>query len=114
MAEKEYIEREAAIVRATKCLPDDFDAYNVKVSLRAIPAADVVEVRNGSWIVKSKLYPLPWDTVPLDWDRYDEKTHSEWEDYYECSECHKGEYAIKPRWHYCPDCGAKMDGGQDE
>lgn len=20
----------------------------------------------------------------------------------------------KPSWHYCPNCGAKMDGGQDE
>lgn len=31
-------------MRATKVLADDFDAYNVKVSLQAIPAADVVEV----------------------------------------------------------------------
>lgn len=30
-------------MRATRLLADDFDAYNVKVSLQAIPAADVVE-----------------------------------------------------------------------
>ena len=40
----EYIRREAAIVKATKVLADDYDAYNVKVSLQAIPADDVVEV----------------------------------------------------------------------
>ena len=49
----DYISRDAAIVRATKGLADDFDAYNVKVNLQAIPAADVVEVvRCGECIRK--------------------------------------------------------------
>ena len=78
--------------------------------LDTVSAADVVEVKYGRWRVESKLHPLPWDTDPLDWDRYDTKTHSELVDYYVCSECHKGEYPIKPRWNYCPNCGAKMNG----
>ena len=81
--------------------------------IRSLPLADVMEVRYGSWIVTSKLYPLPWDTDPLDWNRYDKKTHSEWEDFYECSECHKGEYDMKPKWHFCPNCGSKMDGDRE-
>lgn len=40
----DYISRDAAILWATKALVDDFDAYNVKVSLQKIRAADVVEV----------------------------------------------------------------------
>ncbi len=36
-------------MRATKVLVDDFDAYNVKVSLQSIPAADVAPVRYGRW-----------------------------------------------------------------
>jgi len=93
-----------------KAFDNSWEVSGTLDRLRAIPAADVEEVRHGRWIVESKLQPLPWDTSPLDWDRYDEKTHSEWEDYFACSECHKGEYAIKPRWHFCPECGAKMDG----
>ena len=90
------------------------DVWLSESQIVQMPDADVVEVRHGRWIVTSKLHPLPWDTDPLDWDRYDKKTHSEWEDYYECSECHNGEYDMKPQWRYCPNCGAVMDGGQDD
>ena len=51
----DYISREAAIVRATKGLADDFDAYNVKVNLQAIPAADVVE--RPRWIPVTERLP---------------------------------------------------------
>ena len=37
----EYIEREAAIVRACKAIQDDFIAFDVKEAIKAIPAADV-------------------------------------------------------------------------
>lgn len=89
MAEKEYIDREAAIVRATKCLPDDFDAYNVKVSLQAIPAADVAQVRHGRWIEQPPDFDLCGVT------------------YYQCSECGKEQQTPS---HYCQFCGARMEG----
>ena len=54
------------------------------------PAADVAQVRHGRW---------EWDT----------------EDIYRCSNCaeksHVKEVMGHPEWDYCPNCGAKMDGG---
>lgn len=72
-------------MRATKWLVDDFDAYNVKVSLQAIPAADVVEVVHALWIVE-------------DGCAY-------------CSYCRNNfKKAIMTHSKFCPMCGAKMDG----
>ena len=45
MAEKEYIEREAA----QKVLADHY-AYNAAELLDTVPIADVQEVRHGKWI----------------------------------------------------------------
>lgn len=84
------INRETAIVRATKVVENILDAYTVKENLQAIPAADVAPVRHGRW----------------EW--YDSFS-------YRCSACKK--YWIAPGdqydYHYCPNCGARMDGGQE-
>ena len=57
-----------------------------------LPAADVAPVRHGRW---------EWDT----------------EDIYRCSNCaeksHVKEVMGHPEWDYCPNCGAKMDGDDD-
>jgi len=58
--------------------------------LEAIPAADVVEVRHGRW------EHLNWG---FDYDR--------------CTECGY-EHRYSDVFNYCPSCGAKMDGGQDD
>ena len=54
------------------------------------PDADVAPVRHGQW---------EWDT----------------EDIYMCSNCaeksHVKEVMGRPAWGCCPNCGAKMDGG---
>lgn len=58
------------------------------------PAADVVEVKHGAW-------------VKLDMHRGMEQ--------YKCSscntECYVPECMGEPLYSYCPNCGAKMDGG---
>lgn len=88
---KEYIERDAAL--KNQRWNGRLDEYVVFVrDIEAIPAADVVDARPGRWVYK-----------PL-WQGADAK-------YVECSECHK------PAWwatDYCPNCGAKMDGGADD
>lgn len=59
------------------------------------PAADVVEVRHGRWM----------------WDGGEDM-------HYYCSRCHHNAYGctteiLDGKYRYCPNCGAKMDGGQD-
>ena len=113
----EYIEREALLAE----LEDEIDFvspfYNAEqnqyftMGLRCaygdaqrFPAADVVEVRHGEWVETQE--PLGWCDV----------------DCAECSVCHESwiideDSSIddyKCLWHYCPDCGAKMDGKEVE
>ena len=60
-------------------------------NLSKIPTADVAPVRHGKWIITD---------------------HTEYGVEAKCSEC--GYEMIFGRCHigkYCPDCGAKMDGG---
>lgn len=117
----EYTEREAVIdeikgttwyhiscqknlVEGAACEADALykatDIYNV---IKSAPTADVVEVRHGKWIETQE--PLGWCDV----------------DCAECSVCHESwiidedssidDYECM--WHYCPNCGAKMDGGNN-
>ena len=62
----------------------------VEESIEKAQSADVVEARHGRWIVR----PL-WEGAEGG--------------YADCSECNK------PAWwksDYCPNCGARMDGGE--
>lgn len=70
-------------------------AYGMDISsedIKAIPAADVVEVRRGRWII----------------DRAFGNDVLSGEQMVICSVCHKGIFWGKQ--NYCPNCGAKMDG----
>lgn len=87
---KEYIDREKAM-EIVKVTSGDYAAAWSKI--RQLPAADVAPVVHGEWIVNPKR-------------EYD----------YICSVC-DGD-APEDRWRnhailkpYCPNCGAKMDGG---
>lgn len=95
----DYISREAALtVRDWDCASQD--ALN---AIKAISAADVVEVTHAEWVAENS---RPKSGV------------------FYCSNCHRTCYDPQPtrakgwtkrcRYHYCPSCGAKMDGGQDD
>ena len=75
--------------------------------LSNIPSA-TPQPKYGKWVKKEYWKPLPYDTAPLDYDCYDEKTHSEKIYIYCCSECGEDEGEIKPTDKFCPNCGAKM------
>ena len=74
--------------------------------------------RNGEWIWEESRWYEPIDTaqvvqgrwIPIEYDGY-ANGNPVW-DLWECSECqeeHSGdEETLTP---YCPNCGAKMDGG---
>ena len=69
-----------------------------------IARADVQEIKHGEWIETQE--PLGWCDV----------------DCAECSVCHESwiideDSSIEDyecMWHYCPNCGAKMDGGKND
>ncbi len=71
---------------------------------------DVEPVRHAIWVQKEYWKPLAWDSSPLDWDNYDEKTHSEKDFCWHCSDCdYERSRDVEPKDRYCPNCGAKMD-----
>ena len=97
---KEYIEREAALeickteyqnrLRMLDYCGDTV-AWNIGSEIKAIPAADVAPVVHGMWVYAKTYYDI---------------------DECNCSLC--GQLmttAIDKRMNYCPNCGAKMDGG---
>ena len=65
------------------------DAIEVLGMIYEMPAADVAPVRHGRWLC------VDTDT----------------EQFFLCNRCKKKEY-----WesNYCPNCGAKMDGGEQD
>lgn len=95
----EYIEREAAIAAITSDPPDAHYPQWYADKIKAITAADVYKVRRGRWICIRKGYGE-----------------------YECSVCHGvdsdcsdyyGTHVVTEQ-DYCPNCGSRMDGDDDE
>lgn len=77
----------------------DSGCREVREVINSVPSADVVEVRHGKWSEENPDY-LDGDSV------------------YVCSVCGETWTLIEGtpldnNMHYCPNCGAKMDGGQD-
>ena len=88
----EYIEREAALREAESRIMWGASAAEVYELIRDAPASDVAPVRHGRW-----------------------GTHSDRPDSLICSVCKCGFDMWKHDPHnYCPNCGAKMDGGDQK
>lgn len=70
---------------------DDRDLKTLREKVKAIPAADVVEVVHAEWVHII-------------------------ENHYKCSNCwgraNVPEFLNEPLYEYCPFCGARMDGGE--
>lgn len=88
----EYIEREAAIRVVNGQSSLTMTRSSLIDSISKLPAADVAPVRHGWWVHEHISEGYAWVM---------------------CSECeaviHK--ILINKRLNYCPNCGAKMDGG---
>lgn len=100
---KKYIEQEAVIrLIKTEGFNEKYDLGDPKDNawfceeVNRIPAADVVEVKHGRWIWLSSTY----DRTPC-------------EKRYWCDKCHHEviTHGSEPWEKYCPNCGARMDGG---
>ena len=89
-----YIERKAVM----DALMDDQYGYLCEDAIKAIPNADGAPVKHGRWIhKKDKCWMGGGKTV--------------------CSVCESGlsdgGYIAVRTFSYCPECGAKMDGGKN-
>ena len=120
----EYIKRESAIDAVLDVLYDttdiDLSGEKLEAAILNVQAADVAPVRHGRWLLQAN----------------NERTNYRWNVTAECSECcdekkeiWAGFFPNVPDWlardvalesaksvklsNYCPNCGAKMDGGAD-
>ena len=86
---KEYIEREAAMNKFSDLLPI---GRSIRQSILEVPVADVAPVVHGEWI------------------KGEENSHRR---IIECSHCKTGWVLNNSETNpnYCPNCGARMDGG---
>ena len=105
----EYIEREALLSELQEEIEFETSMYTeeqnkyfnmgLKCAIRDVksqPAADVVEVRHGKW-----------QPCFEDWRKQIEGD--------ECSACGFRHYGTNMRdYHFCPNCGAKMDGDTND
>ena len=90
MAEKEYIEREALVKRLKKEECDCEWLWDIL----DIPTADVAPVRHRRWVIIEILCGGGKERK-----------------YFRCSECNKANVI---RSNYCPNCGARMDGENND
>ena len=94
----DYISREALIraVEGNPYVTDSIKSY-LRCTAKNIPAADVVEVVHGEWVEQAN--PGQFDFRDT-WVR--------------CSNCNYLTTAVWSHSHkFCPNCGAKMNGGTD-
>lgn len=73
-------------------LANEWGYVGMREELYALPDADVEPVRHGRWVAET------------------ERTGN----YAHCSMCGCRCRGYVPHYKYCPDCGAKMDGGAGE
>lgn len=89
----EYIEREKVLSKAAPvkgCFSDMISAYDVIM----LPAADVAPVRHGRWEKQRGIYSCSECGMTCPYD-----VQADVIEYWACN--------------YCPNCGAKIDGGAD-
>lgn len=105
----DYIERENAKHAVWGCTRDTgIDEAPFEYAeglLENVPSADVAPVRHGNWDVRE---PMPM---------HDIKGNLSWGNWYVCTGCGFATTAIEghiTQYKYCPSCGARMDGDDNE
>lgn len=102
----EYIKREDAIEEIMIEPPDAHYPHWYADKIKSIPAADVAPVRHGRWIFGKDL-PYSWGQIPK--NKYHLYCSECLEQAFNRSEDNDPDFDVDTS--YCPNCGAKMDGG---
>ena len=98
MAEKEYVERKAVLMLCQDYIDSHEDGSWRWVNavtdkdIMNIPSADVAPVKHGHWVKEKPDVLIHWH----------------------CSVCKNCYYLEEPNANYCPNCGAKMFGGEEK
>ena len=106
----EYIEREVATNVVCNILwkMNDLSTSVMAKALNSIPAADVAPVRHGRWIFGKDL-PYGWGQILK--NKYHLYCSECLEQAFNRSEDNDPDFDVDTQC--CPNCGAKMDGGED-
>lgn len=104
----DYIKREDAIKAIEReAYRHDYLDHIIEI-VDGVPSADVVPMERYKSMENTcvKLQKSLADVAPVRHGRWEEYGKTWW-----CSECG---FETGLRWDYCPDCGARMDGGNNE
>ena len=91
----DYIKRENAL----STFSNAFYA-GLAAKIKAIPPEDVAPVRHGMWVDVDRM------------QMHDLHGVLTWGNSFKCTECQFKTFAVEghmSQYHYCPNCGAKMD-----
>lgn len=95
MDKKEYIERQEVYSEINKLPLTEDAAMEILWAIDDIPTADVRPERHGKWIKKRSIYAQTGK-------------------FFECSCCGRQIETLSGELNYCPNCGAKMDGKDND
>ena len=96
----EYIDKEIVLSLVQPDTPEDDKA--------------AVTIATAKKLVRSIVYRIPTaDVAPVVHGRWIEKEKYSFGIMYDCSLCENRILDTGHPWHYCPNCGAKMDGGAE-
>lgn len=94
----------------------DDDCTLFCVAIDNAPTIEAEPVRHGRWIEKASTYYKAWKEA-FGSDRFLEECEY-FADHIACSNCLKKynyiDNSSTDEWNYCPNCGAKIDGGQNK
>ena len=96
----DYIKRENALNALREYL-----VTKLKTAIRRLPSADVAPVRHGMWVDVDRM------------QMHDLHGVLTWGNSFMCTECNFKTFAVEghmSQYHYCPNCGARMDGENGE
>jgi len=98
MSEKRYIDK-ARLIKAIEDLPDCpngfSDTFDKACIIGVIEELPTIAPKSGRWI-------------------HDGQRQRGGVDWMHCSECGNTDvFGAKSMYHYCPNCGARMDGEED-